>query len=391
MQRGLRGPFLHGHLLCFEECMDQKSKNIIFRVVSLKMRLWKSWVVVMFKYILMVSLLFSASPQIAFAEALRCESIFSESHLGFDEPMPFSDQRFAKAYKDEYEALEKWWQRRAVQLTKAQVKSKVEIACRNGCSEKDISRIVSDSVENTFVKFDKAFYQMKRARGFAILTGITVGTIIGGSYIKIHLPGNERFLSDVVSTVTTIAIYKLGAPLLDQVTSLAVRGGYRLQHGKEFFRKNMEFARMRALYNVLREKMTPLEQEEAGRMTNLLGQLAPTFGTAIESMESGDRSKGGMPAAAARIADIAIRMRQYFPEIKSNDPEVVRTIDMVFTQRVVVEDPNNAGNFISDTKKLQLLYDLTIKQIEKYDPLYKESPEVAELYRDGIASWLGLK
>lgn len=345
------------------------------------------------RFIAILTFTISSVSTSAYANAPQCESLFSDVVLlntsNFDEAL-LANEMFAKAYQEEYAALNKWWKKSTVQLLRSRIKNKVLVQCKSGCTEADISRIVADSVEGTFEKIESVSYQGRRIRGFAILTGITVGTIIGGSYLKMHLSPNERFLSELVSTATTIAIYKLGAPLLDQVTALAVRGGYRLQDGKEFFRKNMEFVRLRALYKVLREKMTPLEQEEAGRMSTLLGQLAPTFGTAIESLESADKSKGGMPAAAARIADIAIRMRQYFPEIAPDNPEVIRTIQMVFTQRIVTEDPGSKTSLVADKVKLQKLYELIIKQIEIYDPLYKESENAAKLYQQGIQSWLGL-
>ena len=368
---------------------NQILKKIIFNSPSLVVRKWKHIGGIFVRYVLAVILTLSAFAGQASASGPRCEDIFKEMVVRSEDIIPFSNENFVKIYKEEYDAIEQWWGRPVVKVMRGSIKNKVVEACKNGCSEKEISRVVADSIQSAFSKIDKATLQAKRIRGYAILTGITVGTIVGGSYLKGTLP-DQRFLTDVISTVTTIAIYKLGAPVLDQVTALAVRGGYRLQDGKEFFRKNVEYVRMRALYRILREKMTPLEQEEAGRVSNLLGQLAPALGTAIESMDSMDRSKGGMQAAAARIADMAIRMRQYFPEIRPNDPEILRTVDMVFTQRVVAVDPST-GATVPDRQRLQSLYELVIKQIEKYDPLYRESPDAADVYRNSIKEWLGLK
>lgn len=322
------------------------------------------------------------------AEAPRCESIFSESEADVS---PMSNELFAQIYKDEYNNIETWWQKGAVQLLRGNIKSKVDEVCATTCTEQDITRVVAESIETTLNKIDKVTYQIRRVRGYAILTGITVGTIIGASYLKLNLPVHERFLGDVVSTITTLAIYKLGAPLLDQVQAVAVRGGYRLRHGKDFFRKDAEMPRLRALYQVLREKMTPMEQEESGRISSLQGQLATTFSTAIESSLSGDKAKGGISAGAARIAELAVRMRQSFPEIHFDNPDIMRTVGMTLLQRLEMPDPQDEDSMIPDIAKRQALYKITIQQIAKWDPLYSSSVETKEIYDEGMKAWLGLK
>ena len=74
----------------------------------------------------------------------------------------------------------------------------------------------------------------------------------------------------------------------------------------------------------------------------------------------------------------AIKIKNYFPEVSAEDPDLVRTIQMSFVQFI--------GN---EEVKIKLL-NVTMQQIEKYDDTFSDA-QTAEIYKKSIKKWLALK
>jgi hypothetical protein len=188
--------------------------------------------------------------------------------------------------------------------------------------------------------------------------------------------------------VTTLVVLNLGAPFFDHLKSVVARGSYRLREGKDFFRRSQNepgkatvlnrLARDRAMWRVYNEKMTPLEQAESMRVNTALSSVESAFASAIESTLSTDPSKGGIQRGSARLALAAIKLRQFFPEIALDDPDLLRSIRMTYTQ------------YLQAAGAREKVFSLVLKEIEQNEPLYRESAEEARIYRNGIRSWLEL-
>jgi len=196
--------------------------------------------------------------------------------------------------------------------------------------------------------------------------------------IKSDLPHSVQWISEFVTIGTSISLYKLGAPFWDYLGGIFYRGAFRIHDGKSFFRNETEVAAYGRHYRNLNEKMTSLQQQGAARIANLLGIAESTLAPALESLQSTDPSKGGMNRAAGRIANFAIKTRKFFPDISVDDPDLGRTVNMVFT------------NYLGDRPTRLKLYELTIQQIQNYDEAFAEDESTAAMYRHAIRLWAGL-
>ncbi len=258
------------------------------------------------------------------------------------------------------------------------IHKKVGEACREaGCTEQDVARIVETSIVDSMRKIDHYKSSARRIRGYAVLTGLSVGVAVMSHYVKDSLPAGDAWLSDFVTIASSIGLYKLGAPLWDHIGGIASRGAFRIKDGKSFFREAEEMARYERGGQILQEKMTLREQQETARIAGLLNSTESTFTAAIESILSKDPSKGGIERAAARIANTAIKTRKFFPEVAFDDPDMTRTIQMVFTTTL----PNDGTR--------ERLYELVIAAIQAYDPAFSD-PRTAEVYRATVRKWTGL-
>lgn len=273
-----------------------------------------------------------------------------------------------------------WTERTVIRFMQKSIREKVQASCAeiSSCTQKNISQLVTNSVEETFKKVDIYKAYGKKIRGYAILTGISVGIAISSQFLKTSLPANAQWLSDFVTIASSIGLYKIGAPLWDYIGGITARGAFRVNDGKSFFRDSAETARYESYYKLLQEKMTPREQQQTVRLSNLTNAVESALSSAIESIQSKDPSKGGIERAAARVASLAIKIKNYFPEVSAEDPDLVRTIQMSFVQFI--------GN---EEVKLKLL-NLTMQQIEKYDDTFSNA-QTSEIYKKSIKKWLALK
>lgn len=281
--------------------------------------------------------------------------------------------------QSEVAQFQTWSERLVIKAMQGTIRKKIKETCAEvqGCSEKDVARIVANSIKNSFNKFSEYKAHASKIRGYAILTGISVGIAISSQLVKGSLPHQVQWLTDFVTIASSIGLYKVGAPLWDYVAGITSRGAFRVKDGKSFFRNSEEIARYEKHYRILQEKMTPREQQQTARFSSLLNTVESTLSSALESIQSKDPSKGGIERAAARIANAAIKARKFFPEVTADDLDLVRTIQMAFTQ------------FLPTDGTREKLYSLVLAQIEKYDEAFKDA-ETAAVYQKTIRLWVGL-
>ncbi len=267
----------------------------------------------------------------------------------------------------------------ALWMIKKSIQKKMAEECADGCTEQDGARIVETSIINSLEKVDELKLQAKQIRGYAILAGVSIGIAVTGHFAKGSVPVNEQWLNDFITVATPVVLYKLGAPLWDHMGSIFYRGAFRVRDGKSFLRDGSEMGHYRERNFILKEKMTQQEQEETSRIFSLLNMIDSTFNSALEGILSSDPSKGGIPRAAARLATVAMKIRKFYPEVSPgpDDADVVRTINMIFTQFL----PKN------DTR--QALYDAVIEQLKKNDPAFADT-QTASVYKKAVADWVGI-
>ncbi len=337
-----------------------------------------------FRILVSASLL---APLSSSAQTQICSQIHSDGKFvaGSTELLTFSQMdaflRFSsKAEAEKYKA---WSEKAVIHATRKTIHKKVIEACSGGrCSETDVARLVQSSIAESFQKFDEFKLKMKKIKGYAILTGLSVGVAFSSHYLKAALPANDSWMSDFVTIASSILLYKLGAPLWDYVGGVAIRGAFRMKDGKSFLRQGSEYTRYEAQYKLLQEKMTPREQIETARVSSLLNSLEPRFSSILESLQSKDPSKGGIEKAAAYLALTAIKMRQYFPEITADDPDVNGSVRLAFTQ------------FLGEDGTRERLSQLAIQQIESYYLVNNENlgktNELVQICKETVIRWVGL-
>lgn len=328
------------------------------------------------KLTLLISLCLSLSLN-SVAEPLRCTALFLETASILSPEATDSLARdLIHSESSQYQA---WSEQLVIKVMQGSIRKKLLATCAEaqGCREKDIARIVTSSIENSFKKFSEYKMHAKKIRGYAILVGLSVGIAISSQYVKGSLPAHVQWLTDFVTIASSIGLYKVGAPLWDYIAGITSRGAFRVKDGKSFFRDSEEIARYETHYRLLQEKMTPREQQQTARFSSLLNTVESTFSAALEAIQSKDASKGGIERASARIANAAIKARKFFPEVTADDLDLVRTVQMAFTQ------------FLPNDGTREKLFTLIIQQIEKYDEAFKDA-ETASIYRQTIRLWVGL-
>lgn len=327
----------------------------------------------LWSFILSISLLSSGLAQ---AAAPMCSGVFVDEAVAV--PSFNLELMTRVALAGESAKFESWSQRAVILVMKRSIKTKVMERCRAaGCTESDVARLVESSIVESFQKFDDMKAHMMKIRGYAVLTGLSVGVAVTSHYVKGALPAADQWMSEFVTIGTSIGLYKLGAPLWDYLSGVVSRGAFRMQDGKTFFRDAAEMAHYEERYRILQEKMTPREQQQAARVAGLLNSTESTFSSAIESIMSKDPSKGGIERASARIANAAIKARKFFPEISFDDPDMSRTVNMLFTQ------------FLPHDGTREKLYEMVIVEIAKNDPAYRDA-RTADIYKRTIRIWAGL-
>jgi len=326
---------------------------------------------------IIMSVSFLSSTAMATATATATEGMCRDLFV-IESQIEYSPELFEQAYRDEYQKIDSWFRRKSVVHLKEKIRQRVENACEIECTEEKIARVVNEAIGESFGNIDRLNRQGRIIRGYLFLTGMSVGSVLIGTMINTHLPVHEQFLSHVITAVMSLGLYSFSAPLFNHIGTTLVRGAWRLTDGKPFFRKDPEYARLRALYRVLRDKMTTIEQEEATRISTFKNKAAGTFASALEATLSADPSKGGITAGAGRIADFVIDVRISTPEIRYDDPSILRTFKL------------NIWNRNLDREVLEKLYALTIEMIQNTDELYNQSPEAAQIYQKTLRVWLGL-
>lgn len=282
------------------------------------------------------------------------------------------------AMREQYQSYEKWSDRAVIFGLKYSLRRKVEQACKGGdCSEEDVARIVQRTVIETFEKIDTTKANARRLRGYATLVGLSVGVAVANGMVKSNLPHSVQWVSEFVTIATSVSLYKLGAPFWDYLGGIFYRGAFRVRDGKSFFRDTRDAVTFGDHYKQLNEKMTPIEQQGATRIANLLGIAESSLSPTLESLQSQDPSKGGIERAAARIANFAIKTRKFFPDIAIDDHDLTRTIKLVFT------------DFIGSQQTRRRLYQMTIEQISQNDLAYNDKV-TADVYRRALRGWIGV-
>jgi len=283
--------------------------------------------------------------------------------------------------KNNVSSYERWSKLAIVQLAKKRIYTKIAELCANpgSCTDKAIARTVESEIVSTFQELKEIKSKIKKLKGVAMLVGASIGVAIASQYMKSHIPSDTRWVAEFVTIISSIAIYKLGAPLFGYFADVVYRGAFRMSEGKSFIRKQDELHHLIDQFQFLQEKMSPYQQQEANRMNVLLNTLEVGFNAAVESILSPDPAKGGIDRGVARIATLIIKMRRFFPEVNPDqDIDVVRTVDMLLKDQINM-----------DTVNRDLLAKKTMEKIEQYDPASKD-PEVYKRYYETVKRWYGV-
>jgi len=323
--------------------------------------------------ILILSLLISPFAQ---AQPGLCQTVFeSQKTLATSDLEVLTRDLLATQGNETQTRME----RLLIQAMRKTIEKKVTATCRSaGCTEKDVAHIVESSIVESLQKYDALKTKMRQIRGYAILVGISVAIAVVSHFATGALPPADLWLSDLITTASSIGIYKIGAPLWDQVGGVVFRGAFRMQEGKSFIRHDNEMSTYETKYRITRAKMTVREQEESTRVAALLNATESSFSKAIEDIRKPNVSEEEVDRACARIALLAIKIRKIYPEISAEDDDLLNAIHMTFTQ------------FLADDSIREQLNDKIIKQLKKFDPDFY-NVQTEQVYRKSINNWLGLK
>jgi hypothetical protein len=288
-----------------------------------------------------------------------------------------------KIVKEQAQDYEAWSDRVIIQLTRGRIYNRVKDLCKVPalCEEAAVAQAVRNEIIRTFEGVQELKTQMYKVRGLAVLVGISVGVAMTSHYTKTHIPLDVRWISEFVTIVSSIALYKLGAPLWDYLGGVAYRGAFRLSEGKSFKRQNNEMAYLKGRFEILQEKMTTFQQQEATRVSALINALESVLPTALELIQyTSEPSKQGLDRGADRIAGLLIRIRRFFPEIPPDrDTDVLRTVNITFKKYLTL-----------DTEARKNLAEDVMKKILDADP-GSSNPQTYERYKKIIQIWLGLE
>ncbi|MBX2994936.1 MAG: hypothetical protein KF681_08940 [Bdellovibrionaceae bacterium] len=330
-----------------------------------------------FASLALVSLVLAQST--AHASAPLCANVFADltlSQLLTTQEARAAAKGLATSQRQSYA---KWSQQMVVRVAQMRMRKAIEELCHSpaACTDVAVARVVEDAITDTFKRQEDLQLVWRRVRGYAMLTGVSVTIAMASQYTKGSLPESSRWIAEFVTIASSIALYKLGAPLWDSIGGWVNRGSFRLNHGKSFLRAQDDLSHLNQRYQVLQEKMTPFQQQESNRMLGLLNNVEAGVTSAIESIMSRDPSKGGIDRGSARLATLAIKLTRYFPEVEFNDIDLTRTVRLLFTE--MLQDP---------VQRLEV-YETTLDKIAQNDPRFQD-PAIAKNYRKLIGQWTGL-
>jgi hypothetical protein len=216
-------------------------------------------------------------------------------------------------------------------VARTKIYERVEELCRSAgqCTQTNIARIIDSEIMHLAQTRDNFSQGLKKLRGASILIASIVSVAVASQFAKSHLPADVRFIAEIVTIASSIAIYRLGAPIWDYFAGVFYRGAFRLTEGKSFSRSNDEMTHLWERHQYLQTKFTVFQQMESNRLQSLLTNLETVLNASAEAITSKPFDEAS-ERAAIRIAALIVKARRLFPEIDmTQDADIRRTWQML--------------------------------------------------------------
>lgn len=238
-------------------------------------------------------------------------------------------------------------------------------ACEpTSCSQAKMSRSIYNHIKLK-ISATKAF--TKKHRGYAFLITTMVASAAVTSHLTSALPKEFIFLSQLISQISTIGIYVMGAPLWEPISSKLRQMAFGVGHNP--FSKTPE-------KNVGLEDVWQLTQQTYSLNAQMSRNIVNSFITSSlqNFFEAYRAARDGNEAYAIdQIAAAAVRYRHLFSDLPPDNPDIALAVRTTFTQHVSV-----STQFRSLVSEKVLIYDPDSTR-----------PENQKFYEDLLRNWLG--
>lgn len=205
--------------------------------------------------------------------------------------------------------------------------------------------------------------------GYTLIAGTMVGTAAATSYLTTILPGEAKFLTQLISQLSTLGIYIMGTPIWEPLASYFRARAFRMSS------ENLNPAMIHSLegYEQIWQNGQRVYSINAQMARNIINQFIiatqQNFALAHHAMHRGDRDYAG-----SQIAEAAVRMRRLFAEVPPNEPSVALAVRATFSQHINIDQ--NFRNFVW-------------LQIVGFDKEGVLQESVQNYYQQLISAWLG--
>ncbi|MBI3542987.1 MAG: hypothetical protein HY075_06920 [Deltaproteobacteria bacterium] len=209
------------------------------------------------------------------------------------------------------------------------LESRVLEACsrRGLCTAVDVSQAVRENVE-------QAGRDLKLVRGYAIILGAWAGGMGFATYLN-TIPAAQMY-APVTALLTGVGLSWVSAPVVDRVSSKVRRGVYGLlglENGQEGGGvRRASDGELESFYLSTQATIGPLAQIGGQRLNQFLDSLDKKVSDARVAFGGGDRE-----LALDQLAEIAVRMRELFPDVRPDHKAVARVVLTSFLRHVSID------------------------------------------------------
>lgn len=184
---------------------------------------------------------------------------------------------------------------------------------RGYCTREDVARGVRESI-------DSLAKDVKLARGYAIILGAWAGGLSFATYLN-TVPMAQVY-APLTALLTGAGLSWVSAPIVDRISSKVRRWVYALLGvDNSPGVKHPEDSELETFYLETQATIGPLAQIGGQRLNQLLDSLDKKVSDARVSLRSGDPK-----LAIDQLAEIVVRMREFFPDVRPDHKAVARIV-----------------------------------------------------------------
>jgi len=214
---------------------------------------------------------------------------------------------------------------------------------------------------------------VSKVEGYFILGTTMVGAVALSSFLINRLPKNTQFMASIIGQIFGIAIYGLGAPLIEPATSKFRQGafGLRREQGDSF--EGRSPTELEQFWWRTQANYSQNGQMARNIISHFLVSIQDNVTSAYRELSNAP-SDDSVTYAAARVAEAAYRMRTLFTEFRAEEPAVAISVKTALGDHL----PGSTG------KRLR---EAVINRLREMDVHFGETG-VEGYYTRLLASWL---